>query len=193
MEVRKNGLTLKIIRDVTSNPNPREHNDNLGTMYCFHGRYRLGDETKLDDPEKFNDWFRHNEDNIFCMLPLYLYDHSGICMSTVDFNDPWDSRQIGLIICTKEDLEKHGLTDMSKAEIEEKLIQEVKEYSNYLEGNDFLYFFTILDDRDHVIDSGFDYKNEKLKDMLNKMSKDVDKKYGFLFNALLKKENQGYL
>lgn len=36
------------------------------------------------------------------MLPLYLYDHSGITMSTGPFSCPWDSGQVGWIYLSKE-------------------------------------------------------------------------------------------
>lgn len=36
------------------------------------------------------------------ILPLYLYDHSGITMSTSGFSCPWDSGQVGWIYCSKE-------------------------------------------------------------------------------------------
>lgn len=32
--------------------NPREECDNLGTMICFHNRYRLGDEHHYEDPQQ---------------------------------------------------------------------------------------------------------------------------------------------
>lgn len=193
MEVRKNGLTLKIYKDMSCEQNPRKIFSNIGTMYCFHYLYRLGDETQIDDPEKFNDWLQENKDNIVLKLPLYLYDHTGICISTSDFNDPWDSGKVGYIICTKENLEKCDLKNLTIEKIKEQLEKEVKEYDDYLQGNDDFYFFVILDDYDHIIDSSSGYKYKGLKDMLNEMSKGVDEKYGFLFNALLKKENQGYL
>lgn len=34
----------------------------------------------------------------FLMLPLYLYDHSGITMNTTGFSCPWDSGQVGWIL-----------------------------------------------------------------------------------------------
>ena len=40
-------------------------------MFCFHRRYRLGDETDIKDPEKFNDWLQENKDNIILKLPLF--------------------------------------------------------------------------------------------------------------------------
>jgi len=41
-------------------------------------------------------------DKHYIMLPLYLYDHSGITMSTGKFSCPWDSGQVGWIYCTIE-------------------------------------------------------------------------------------------
>ncbi|MCK9577282.1 MAG: hypothetical protein M0R51_15360 [Clostridia bacterium] len=192
MEVRKNGLTLRVDKDISFNLNPRENFSNIGTMFCFHRSYRLGDETDIKDTEKFNDWLQENKDNIILKLPLFLYDHSGICISTSDFNDPWDSGKVGHIVCTKENLEKIGLKNLSVGKIKEQLEKEVKEYSDYLEGNKTYYYFSIFDKKHNLIDSCSGYKYENLKDMLHEMSK-YDEEYIFLFNALLKKENQNYL
>jgi hypothetical protein len=38
----------------------------------------------------------------FVILPLYLYDHSGITMNTTGFSCPWDSGQVGWIYTSKE-------------------------------------------------------------------------------------------
>jgi len=65
MEVRKNGLTLRVDKDISFNLNPRENFSNIGTMFCFHRRYRLGDETDIKDTEKFNDWLQENKDILF--------------------------------------------------------------------------------------------------------------------------------
>ena len=130
--------------------------------------------------------------HIILKLPLFLYDHSGICISTSDFNDPWDSGKVGHIVCTKENLEKIGLKNLSVGKIKEQLEKEVKEYSDYLEGNKTYYYFSIFDKKHNLIDSCSGYKYENLKDMLHEMSK-YDEEYIFLFNALLKKENQNYL
>lgn len=56
---------------------PREW-DNLGVMYCQHSRYTLGDKDAAD-PRGDDGKLR---DDIAVALPLYLYDHSGITMST---------------------------------------------------------------------------------------------------------------
>ncbi len=39
-------------------------------------------------------------------LPLYLYDHSGITMSTGRFSCPWDSGRVGFIYCSLDKAQK---------------------------------------------------------------------------------------
>lgn len=41
------------------------------------------------------------EDNV--ILPLYLYDHSGLTMNTTGFSCGWDSSVVGFIYCSKKD------------------------------------------------------------------------------------------
>ena len=48
----------------------------------------------------------------YVILPLYLYDHSGITMSTSVFSCPWDSGQVGWIYAEKKKLiEETGYTE----------------------------------------------------------------------------------
>lgn len=42
----------------------------------------------------------------FLILPLYLYDHSGITMNTSGFSCPWDSGQVGFIAWSPEARQK---------------------------------------------------------------------------------------
>ena len=39
------------------------------------------------------------------ILPLYLYDHSGITMNTTGFSCPWDSGQVGWIYADRRRIE----------------------------------------------------------------------------------------
>lgn len=147
---------LSVFRDDYSCDNPRDW-DNLGTMVCWHRRYSLGDKHNFDSPEDF--FFSLAEDIVgdtdkvervswerikdlvmknVIMLPLYLYDHSGITMSTSSFSCPWDSGQVGWIYVTKEKLrEEYGVKFITK-NIREKALKaledEVKEYDCYLTG-----------------------------------------------------------
>lgn len=76
-------------------------------------------------------------------LPLYLYDHSGITMSTSSFSCRWDSGQVGFIYVTKEKLRKEyrwkKITKRRKEKIYCYLKNEVKTYDDYLTGQVFGY------------------------------------------------------
>lgn len=84
-------VDLGFVEDSEVIENPRAF-DNLGTMVCFPRRYNLGDPHPFSTPEQFLEEITPREAFI---LPLYLYVHSGMAMSTGPFNDPWDSGQMG--------------------------------------------------------------------------------------------------
>lgn len=120
--------------------NPREWQDHLGHMVCWHKRYDLGDKHDYDSPDDFN---AEINDNNSIILPLYLYDHSGITMSTSPFSCPWDSGQVGFIYITKEDAEEGWKSlDGWREAARQGLQAEVDEYDKYLRGE--CYFFTVL-------------------------------------------------
>jgi hypothetical protein len=97
------GHTIKIYPD-TDPENPRDW-DNLGTMICGHSRYQLGDKHNFDGGRAFLlDLLNMSEDvplgvddllpraeRKAVILPVYLYDHSGLAMNTTGFHCPWDS------------------------------------------------------------------------------------------------------
>jgi len=68
----------------------------------------------------------------FVMLPLYLYDHSGLTMNTSGFSCAWDSGQAGWIYCDKAGARKQVGGGLKK--IEAALRDEVQTYSYWLEG-----------------------------------------------------------
>ena len=72
------------------------------------------------------------------MLPLYLYDHSGITISTGPFSCPWDSGRVGWIYTTKEKVRKYwGVKRVGKRvlrQVWDTLQGEVNEYDHYLTG-----------------------------------------------------------
>lgn len=128
-----NGLTVNIFYDEEGLPNPRE-DDNLGIMYCSHTRYSLGDE-ELNDSIVF--------DPKGIRLPLYLYDHSGITMSTSPFSCPWDSGQVGWISVSSDAIRKDFLvkriSKRIRAKVREILEQEVVAYDKYIRGEAYGY------------------------------------------------------
>ena len=156
--------TIKILHDPDPE-NPRDY-DNLATMSCWHRRYRLGDRHAYDDPRDrlinlcgLNSDTDRSMDALFeraekraVILPLYLYDHSGITMNTTGFHCPWDSGQVGYIHVTLADIRtEYGVTRVSqdlRARIAEHLRQEVRTYDHYLTGN--CYGFIVEKDDDEV-------------------------------------------
>jgi len=161
---------LSIHQDSNS-MNPRTEWDNLGTIAYKHGNYTLGEE-RISDPIDWlegmlnlnpkyiynNDRLAELEDKFFekyIVHKLYLYDHSGITISTSPFSCPWDSSQVGYIYVSKETAYKeYGIKRITK-EWKDKILLylegEVETFNQYL--NNDVYGFTIEDEDGYVIDS----------------------------------------
>jgi hypothetical protein len=133
-------------------------------MICFHKRYDLGDKHNysVDD---YNSWeemekaILKEEGKGTIILPLYLYDHSGVSISTGSFSCRWDSGQVGFIIADKKKiLQEFGgkiLTKKTKEKVVSILESEVSTYSQYLEGE--VYGFIIEDEEGEQLDSCFGF------------------------------------
>jgi hypothetical protein len=148
---------LKVVHD-SSADSPRSW-DNLGKMICFHNRYDLGDKHNYS-ADDYNGWEEMKqaiikEENTAVILPLYMYDHSGISISTSPFSCRWDSGQIGFILISKKKaLEEFGgkiVTAKLKERLEKILEGEVETYDQYVRGE--VYGFQIVDEDDNHIDS----------------------------------------
>lgn len=136
-EIKYRGFLIKIYHDDCP-LNPRVDFDNLGFMVCFHNKYRLGDNHAFSDPQDFSDFITEEGPDNFVILSLWLYDHSGITISTSSFSCPWDSGQIGWIYVSKDTmLKEFGYFDKDKAK--GILEAEVKEYDYYIRGAVFGY------------------------------------------------------
>jgi hypothetical protein len=124
---------------------------NLGTMACFHKRYRLGDEHNLSIEEVQE--IADSKDYI--SLPVYMYDHGGITINTTGFSCPWDSGQLGIIFVSKEKVkEEYGVKRISSKmykRIEQYLKNEVATYDQYLRGD--VYYYVIKDEDGEIVDS----------------------------------------
>lgn len=144
--------------------NPRS-SENLGTMVCWHRRYVLGDKHSFQDPWDFDKNINRTE---AVVLPLYLYDHSGLSISTTPFSCPWDSGRAGYIYATKADIRKwfgvkrvtKRILDLAKAELE----TEVAVYNDYLSGE--IYGYSLEDKNGNEKDSLWGiYGLEKAKEL----------------------------
>lgn len=141
-----NNRVLRIIQD--NYFNPRRDQDNLGTIFSWHNRYDLADS--LDSKIRKSDYSSAKEaienntskENVI-ILPLYIYEHSGITISTTPFSCPYDSGQFGFITVSKEKLRKEfGCKRITKKTInqaKEILNNEVISYDHYLTGNQYSY------------------------------------------------------
>lgn len=182
METKLNGYTLKIIPD--KNPlNPRTDCDHLGIMLCWHRRYSLGDSHPYDTPQDFEESAAAKD--MFICLPVYLLDHSGLYVSVNDFNDSWDSGQLGFIYCTKQDAQKwFNNTDVTEDEIKKELTAEVEEYNDYLNGAWYGFLIEGLDGEVEDSCGGFRYDGS-MKKLASEMKSYVSDKYYALFDKLV--------
>ena len=149
--------------------NPREEFENVGTIACWHRRYNLGDVQPGVSPDEYllelmqqREYSLHKKyvpDDIepehvkayinkhYFILPIYMYDHSGITLKTTPFSCPWDSGQLGFIYASRD---VEGYTDMLAG-----LEAEVRTYSQYLNGE--VYGFDIIDEIGEIVDSCFGF------------------------------------
>jgi hypothetical protein len=104
--------------------------DNLGVMACWHGRYELGDEQPKCSPDEYLEDLPEGT----IILPLYLYDHGDITMSTSPFSCPWDSGQVGIIYATPERIRECFIDRVDDDRVRQALVAEVETYDEYLTG-----------------------------------------------------------
>lgn len=147
---------------------PRTAWDNATKMVCFHGRYTLGDEHGYSHND-YNSWQEMaaaiiEDEKPLIIKPLYMYDHSGITISTGGFSCPWDSGQIGFVYITQKEVDTIGLdTDR----LDEILEGEVEDYDKYLRGEVFGFKVYKIEtcDKGHehkeLLDSCYGYYDEE--------------------------------
>jgi hypothetical protein len=123
---------------------PREW-DNVGTIVAGHRRYSLGDDGAPEiDWSDFDGWEavdRHLRDecDAIAVLPIYIYDHGGITLSTKPFACPWDSGRVGAIYATAESVANMLGNDATEDAILKVLRGEVDDYSQYICGDIWCY------------------------------------------------------
>lgn len=164
--------------------NPRTEFDNVSEMVCWHRRYNLGDKQPTCSPDEYlhkmmseREYRLHRKfvpeeikqedlkayiDKHFLVLPLYLYDHSGLSISTESYSCPWDSGQVGFIYVERENTEY--------SDPEAGLRGEVKTYDQYLQGDVWRYIIEAPDGE--ILDScsgfyGFDHCKSEAKHIVS--------------------------
>ncbi len=153
------GYTITVASD-TDPANPRHIFEPAGRMVCWHRRYALGDPHAFAGPEDFAQWWAtHGTGGV--LLPLYLYDHSGLTVSTTPFSCRWDSGQVGWVYLTAADVasEFADVPD-ARARATALLVAEVEDYDRYLTGD--VWAYTLIDGDGDIIDSCAGYHGEEV-------------------------------
>jgi hypothetical protein len=135
-------------------------------------------------------------DRLFISLPLFLYDHSGITMSTGGFSCPWDSGQVGFIYVSREEVcEEYRwkvITKKREDMIVEILRGEVKVYDQYLTGD--VYGYKVYEALPGLREA-LDISDEDLQDFVedidltnDEFCEEVDSCWGFYGEESAKEE-----
>ena len=149
--IEKDGYTLKIFYDEAPENHPRDW-DNLGTLLFVNKPRSLGDcsdkGANIEDAKK-----------ALIRLPIYIYIHSGIAISTSPFSCPWDSGFLGYYYVTRDTLIKEygEVTPENIQTAENRARAELETFGDYLSGE--VYGFTIEKDGE-AIDSSWGYYGE---------------------------------
>lgn len=151
---------LKVVRDDQSNPeNPEWNVVDEDDDIVADGFYTREDaEGKIDElkeewlDEEWKEYVETSEmleileeSSEIVILPLYLYDHSGITMNTTGFSCGWDSGQVGLIYTTPEMVKAFNPKVLEEENWQETIAQslkgEVETYDQYLTGDIYGFVF----------------------------------------------------
>lgn len=143
---------------------PREW-DNLGQI-CVSNRCKYADdESGLANTLTWHDLDKDIETlerKGYIVLPLSVYDHSGVTMYVGTPCDRWDSGRIGFYIASKENICKiYGVKRISKKlleKVESIMESEIKIYNAYLNGQVFR--FILLHNNEEVDSCGGFYEAE---------------------------------
>ena len=168
---------LEILRDEYE-VNPRKMGEYVSKIAYKHRNYALGEE-RIGDPiewleEKLgleNSYIYTNSRleelekkfyEEYIALPIYMYEHSMITLSTTPFSCRWDSGKYGYIYMTKEEVrEEYGVKRISKKTRElvlDRLRAEIQELDYYVSGR--VYGFRITDKDGEIIDSCWGFYGE---------------------------------
>lgn len=160
-----------IIKTSDFGESPREWECNIGVIAYKHSRYTLGEE-EIDDPIDFLlNLYGIEATNMpytnetleklmgqaskygYVLLPVYLFDHSGITISTTPFSCPWDSGQVGFIYTNLKRVQEMGhnwkkWSEKRREQVREWLKGEIKIFDQYLRGD--VYGFIIEEDGEEI-------------------------------------------
>lgn len=102
-----------------------------GTMYHYKNDEEFNNEALQLFRKIVNNWLAEN----VAILPVYMYDHSGIVIHTKPFNCPWDSGQVGLNYITKQRYETETRKIFNQEDAKKVLQDEIEELNRYYTGD----------------------------------------------------------
>lgn len=169
-KIKYKGYTIEIKQNEFIDESPR-YWDNCGKIIYHNNNYQLGDEkfkndnadnwkenfayyivenylNDLYDPcgltdSEINKVWKWIDKNVY-YLPLFVYIHSGVSLSTTRFSCGWDSGNSGYIYALKKNWQ--GGDDPLK-----QLEDEIKTFDDYMQGN--VWDYEITDSNGEYIDS----------------------------------------
>ncbi len=154
---RHAGRQVEIHQDVDAE-SPRDMFDNLSTLVGWHRRTTVGDKKVEPCTEKeLRAQVRAEGDTVLAILPLHLYEHGGMSVSTGAYSDTFDSGQVGWAYVTRSRAKRMGCTGRKygKAWLEKAIRSEVRDYDSYLTGA--VYGFIIRGREGEVLESTWSY------------------------------------
>ena len=152
--LREGNLKLEIWYD-DAGESPRNFDSNACVFWSdgMHRRYNfheaaasemldelrdlVPEDAKEEEDEDWDDikvirWLMRNQNNDsdYAVMPVYMYDHSGLSFSTGSFSCPWDSGVIGFFMTNRKRFEELGLA-WSAEKGRENIQSEVKIFDEY--------------------------------------------------------------
>jgi hypothetical protein len=131
------------------NPESPRNWDNVCVFHIAHRRYAFGDKN-YNDSESIHAAEAEAKRNGDLVLPLYMFDHSGITISLTPFSCPWDSGQVGFVQVPRksfvEEFGKKNFTPKLKKKAREWAESETKTLDSYIRGD--VYGYVIDEDGD---------------------------------------------
>lgn len=174
----KDGYTVKYVAVDETPEDPRVNWSNCGKMTMMHDRYDLPEEAGIGDID-FKGWTDMKatlvkDKKATVILPIYMYDHSGVTINTTGYSCPWDSGQVGFIYATDEGIKEYygvdKITPVIRKQARAMLENEVKAYDQFLTGDIYLCVSEKYDKDKVQVDYdvvggyfGLDYAQEELK------------------------------
>lgn len=140
--IQHKGYTIEIHYDQYGGESPRQW-DNAGTMAIYHRNYNFGDKLEFNNIDDLEAYLASGD----CYaLPIYMYDHGGVTISTSPYSCGWDSGQVGYIYISKEKAKAEGLANPLTT-----LEHEVSTMDDYLRGE--VYGYIVYDAEWQELDS----------------------------------------